>query len=271
MMLISKHPCYSNSGHFRYARIHLPVAKNCNIQCNYCTREFCANEIRPGVTGKVVKPEEVPEYLSRILARIPAETTTLGIAGPGEPLYNEETFETLRIVKELYPNMFRCLATNGLLLEDRLDDLIECDVTHVTITINAVNPSTASRIYSWIEYNGRVYRGVEAGEVMVLKQFSGLREAAEAGILVKVNTVYIPGVNDHEIVEIARAISNYAYVMNIMPLIPLAKFSHIRRPSRDEIERARRAASRYVRQFYHCKQCRADAYGVPGGLDAFGY
>lgn len=266
MMSITKHPCYSNSGHFRYARIHLPVAKDCNVQCNYCTRTFCVNENRPGATKRIVKPEEIPQYLSKI----PAETTTLGIAGPGEPLYNEETFETLRMINELYPNFFRCVATNGLLLEDRIDDLVECDVTHLTITINAVNPSTASQIYSWINYNGRIYKGIEAGEVMVLKQFSGLREAVEAGILVKVNTVYIPGINDHEIVEIAKAISNYAYIMNIMPLIPLGKFRNIRRPRREEMERVRKAASRYIRQFYHCKQCRADAYGVPGCSDGCG-
>ena len=268
MMLISKHPCYSNTGHFRYARIHLPVAKDCNVLCNYCDRRFCVNENRPGVTDRLIHPKEVPRYLEEILSKIPAETTTLGIAGPGEPLFNEETFETLRIVNELYPNMFKCVATNGLLLEDRIDELVECDVTHVTITINAVNPSTASKIYSYVNYNGRIYRGMEAGEVIVLKQFSGLREVAEAGILVKVNTVYIPGINDHEIVEIAKAISDYAYIMNITPLIPLARFRNIRRPSWEEIERARRASSRYVRQFYHCKQCRADAYGVPGGSNA---
>ncbi len=258
------HPCYSNSAHFKYARIHLPVAENCNVHCNYCVRTFCVNENRPGVADRIIRPEGVLEYLDDIMRRIPAETTVIGISGPGEPLFNEETFEALRIVNENYPNLFKCVATNGLLLEDRIDDLIECDVTHVTVTINAVTPYTASRIYSWIYYNGRIYRGIEAGEIMVLKQFGGLREAAEAGILVKVNTVYVPGINDHEIVEIAKAVSNYAYIMNIMPLIPLGKFRNIRRPSVEEISAVRKKAGRYVKQFYHCKQCRADAYGVPG-------
>jgi len=264
MRLICKHPCYSNDAHFKYARIHLPVARHCNIQCNYCTRDFCVNENRPGAARRIIKPNEVLDYLNRILEVIPAETTTLGIAGPGEPLFNDETFETLRIINEHYPDLFRCVATNGLLLEDRLDDLIECDVTHVTITINAVNPATASRIYSWIYYNGKIYRGLEAGEIIVERQLSGLREVSQAGILVKVNTVYIPGINDSEIVEIARAVADYAYIMNIMPLIPLAKFSNIPPPTSYEIARARKAASRYIRQFYHCKLCRADAYGVPG-------
>jgi len=262
MMLIRKHPCYSNIAHFRYARIHLPVAKYCNIHCNYCARGI-SNENVPGATSRILKPEEVAEYLSDILSRIPVETTVIGIAGPGEPLYNDETFETLRIVKELYPDMFRCVATNGLLVEDRLDELVECDVTHLTITINTINPTTASKIYSWVNYNGKIYRGVEAGEIIVERQLSGLREASEAGILVKVNTVYIPGINDSEIVEIAKTVSNYAYIMNIMPLIPLGRFKNIRMPTREEIATARAKASRYIPQFYHCVQCRADAYGVP--------
>ena len=34
----SKHPCYSAEAHTKYARMHLPVAPACNIQCNYCNR-----------------------------------------------------------------------------------------------------------------------------------------------------------------------------------------------------------------------------------------
>ena len=270
MRLAHKHPCYSNEAHFRYARIHLPVAKLCNMQCNYCTRKFCANENRPGITTRIVEPHEVVEYIDSILSRVTAETTTIGIAGPGEPLYNDETFECLRIVNEKYPNVFRCVASNGLLVEEKLDELIECDVTHLTVTINAVNPVTASKIYAWINHNGRIYTGIEAGEVILERQFSGLVEASNAGILVKVNTVYIPGINDGEITDIARAVSGHAYIMNIMPLIPLGRFSNMRKPTKQEIAAARMSASRYIRQFYHCIQCRADAYGVPGCRDTCG-
>ncbi len=255
-----RHPCYSNRAHYVYSRIHLPVARKCNMSCNYCDRKFC-DENRPGVTDRILSPEQVPAYIERILERIPAETTVIGIAGPGEPLYNRETFETLRMIADY--DVFKCVATNGVLLEDRLDRLVDSGVTHVTVTINAVNPSTAARIYSYVRY-GKVYRGIEAGEVILERQYSGLREAANAGILVKVNTVFIPGINDTEIEAIARAISNYAYVMNLMPLIPAGRFSSLRRPTHEEVARARMVAGKHVRQFYHCRACRADAFGVPG-------
>ncbi|MGE5894530.1 MAG: nitrogenase cofactor biosynthesis protein NifB, partial [bacterium] len=49
------HPCFSKEAHFKFGRIHLPVAPACNIQCRYCIRKFdCANESRPGVTSTVL-------------------------------------------------------------------------------------------------------------------------------------------------------------------------------------------------------------------------
>ncbi len=263
MNSLLKHPCYSDCAHFKYSRIHLPVAKKCNVQCNYCSRKFDKEENSPGVCERVLSPSEILSYIDRILSVVPEETTTLGIAGPGEPLFNEETFETLNAVKKKYPRLYKCIATNGILLEDKLDRLLDCEVTHVTVTVNAVNPETASKIYSWVNY-GKVYTGIEAGEVVVERQMRGIVEASKAGLLIKVNTVYIPGINDSEIVDIAKAISNYAYIMNIMPLIPRGKFSNIRAPEMREVELARKVASRYIRQFHNCKLCRADAYGVPG-------
>ncbi len=260
-----KHPCYNNCSHAKYSRIHLPVAKRCNIQCNYCSRKFSKKGNVPGTCERIISPREVESYLERIIEKIPEETTTLGISGPGEPLFNKETFETLKIVREKYPNLYRCVATNGLLLEDVIDKLLECDVTHVTVTLNTIYPKTASKIYSWVNY-GKIYYGLEAGEVIVEKQINGIIEASKAGLLIKINTVYIPGINDREVVDVAKVVSNYAYIMNIMPLIPNGKFSNLRMPTVEEIENARNAASRYIRQFYHCKLCRADAYGVPGKL-----
>lgn len=45
------HPCFNAGARHRVGRIHLPVAPKCNMQCNYCNRDFeCVNESRPGVS-----------------------------------------------------------------------------------------------------------------------------------------------------------------------------------------------------------------------------
>ena len=69
---ISMHPCFSHEAHFHYGRIHLPVAPRCNISCKFCDRKYdCVNESRPGVTSKVLDPEEAIERLERALAAEP--------------------------------------------------------------------------------------------------------------------------------------------------------------------------------------------------------
>ena len=66
--VIRTHPCYCEDAHRSFARMHLPVAPRCNIQCNFCNRRFdCCNESRPGVTSEVLTPEEKREWLSKLI------------------------------------------------------------------------------------------------------------------------------------------------------------------------------------------------------------
>ena len=96
MRKIQEHPCFSEKACHAFGRCHIPVAPKCNIQCNYCIRDFdCVNESRPGVTTKVLNPEESVEMVRKVMAKY-NYIKVIGIAGPGEPLANEETLETLR-------------------------------------------------------------------------------------------------------------------------------------------------------------------------------
>ena len=157
------------------------------------------------------------------------------------------------------------MSTNGLYLSDRLDDLIKSGVRSLTITINAVMPETAEKIYSWIYYKGKRYTGRDAVECLLCNQWRGLRNAIDAGLIVKINTVLIPGINDTEIPLIAwLAGGKGADIMNIMPLIPQAEFEHLQRPPHEVINRLREECIKYIPQMTHCRQCRADAFGILG-------
>lgn len=90
-----QHPCFERDAHCRYGRIHLPVAPACNIQCVYCKRLYdCPNESRPGVCSRVETPDEAAARAAALLKKYP-QYRVIGIAGPGEPLANEETSEAL--------------------------------------------------------------------------------------------------------------------------------------------------------------------------------
>src|SRR5512143_529616 len=262
---IMVHPCFTEEAHQKFSRAHLPVAPGCNIQCRYCIRKFdCANESRPGITSRVLTPEEAVDRTRTLIGRS-HRLSVIGIAGPGDPLVNAPTFVVLRHINWEYPDLTLCISTNGLLLPDRLEQLIASGVRSLTVTINAVTPETAENVYSWIIYKGRRYEGRVAAELLLANQWRGLENAIDAGIITKVNTVFIPGVNEHEIPLIAeRAGTLGADIMNILPLIPQAEFAHLARPSHAEISRMREKCKPFVKQMTHCKQCRADACGILG-------
>ena len=263
------HPCFGGD-HSNTGRIHLPVAPGCNIKCGFCERKFdCANESRPGVTSKVLNPEQavtrvrlVKEYMD---AQGGPKLKVVGIAGPGDPLANPKTFDTFDKVREAFPEMTLCLSTNGLRLPENIDKIMQYDVHSLTVTINALTPKTGAKVYEWIHYGGTKIRGEEAAEILLMQQLSGLRMAATAGLLVKVNFVYIPDVNDHEVLDLAVKVRELgASMMNIIPMIPIGIFKDIEQPSAATMEMVRNQAELILSQARHCKQCRADAAGVVG-------
>ena len=169
------HPCFNEDAHKSFARMHLPVAPNCNIQCNYCNRKFdCCNESRPGVTSEVLSPEEAMEKIAVVKERIP-NLSVIAIAGPGDPLANESTLRTIRLVKEGYPEMSLCISTNGLRLPEYVDELYSSGVRFVTVTMNGVDPEITKEVYDSVIWNGKRYEGREApGEP--IERYRSLRQ-----------------------------------------------------------------------------------------------
>ena len=262
---MDKHPCFSEKAHDRFGRIHLPVAPVCNVQCKYCIRKYdCANESRPGITSRVLTPNEALERVRSLVSRN-EKLTVIGIAGPGDPLANDATFETMEAVNREFPELILCVSTNGLLLPDRLHELLAAGVRSITVTVNAVLPETAGKIYSWAVYNRKRFTGKEAAHIITSNQWRGIDMATEAGLAVKINTVMIPGINDEEIPLIASlAKMRQAAIHNIMPLIPKAEFEDIKRPSHEALTKMRKRCRQFMPQMTHCRQCRADACGTLG-------
>ena len=261
--IIDQHPCFSEIASHRFGRIHLPVAPKCNIQCNYCERKYdCVNESRPGVTSKVISPQEAVGRIKEVIEKFP-NIRVVGIAGPGDPLFNEETFETFRLIKDRFPYLHQCMSTNGLLLPEKVESAKQLGVDTMTVTLNAVDPSIGAKIYSFIYYGGKKLEGIKAAEVLLNNQLAGIKMAVKEGIVVKVNTVMIPTINDNHIIEVAKKIKGLGvYIQNIIPLIPLFKFAHLSTPSPTDRKKLQGECAKNIKQMTHCRQCRADAVGL---------
>lgn len=264
---LSKHPCFSNQAHGKYGRLHIPCAPKCNLNCAFCGRGLDEGERHlPGRTMRIVRPEEVRAYVAERLALHP-EITVLGIAGPGEPLFNPETFQALEILKQAFPEYPLCLGTNGYFLPEHASCLQKLGVQTVTVTVNTLNPSVSAKLNPRIiGEDGDRLSGADAGARLIHRQLAGIERSVASGMTVKVNSVYIPGINDGEMDDIAVAVSERgAQIMNVLPLRPAGRLSHLQAPLPVEIHAVRKRLEKIIPQFYCCTQCRADACGIPGG------
>lgn len=257
------HPCFNEKMHDKVGRAHVPIAPKCNIYCNFCTRDINQDENRPGVASCVMSADDAIEHVEEVTKEGPI--SVVGVAGPGDSLANEATFEFFKKLGESNPDLIKCMSTNGLLLPDYAEELAEIGVNTVTVTVNAIDPEIGKDIYTFINYKGKIYKGKEAAEILIKNQLEGIEKLANLGVIIKVNSVLIPGLNDEHIVEIAKEVKKRgASLMNVLPLIPLNKMKDYSRPTCAEIEKVRDEVEEVLPVFRACTQCRADAYGIPG-------
>ena len=269
---IKDHPCYSEEAHHYFARMHVAVAPACNIQCNYCNRKYdCANESRPGVVSEKLTPDEATRKVITVANEVP-QLSVLGIAGPGDACYDwAKSKATFAKISKGIPDIKLCISTNGLMLPDRVDELSEMNVDHVTITINMVDPEIGTKIYPWIFYKGNRYTGLEASQILHERQMQGLEMLTARGILTKINSVMIPGVNDEHLIEVNKWVkARGAFLHNVMPLISdPAHGTHYglsgqRGPTAMELKALQDKLEGGAKLMRHCRQCRADAVGLLG-------
>ncbi len=261
--LEKNHPCFGGCK-FNAGRIHLPVSPGCNIACKFCDRTINDVEQRPGVTSTIISPDEAHTFIDRAVELVPS-IKVAGIAGPGDTLATDYALETFRKISQTHPELLRCMSTNGLLLYERADELIEAGIDTLTVTVNAVDPEIEAQINDYIIYHGEKIEGVEGARILIENQLKGIKKVADAGVTIKINTVLVPGINDHHISEIAKTVKELgALLYNIIPLIPQHKLKDVPRPTCEQIEKAREDAEQYIKVFRHCAHCRADAVGVPG-------
>jgi nitrogen fixation protein NifB len=269
---IKDHPCYSEEAHHYFARMHVAVAPACNIQCNYCNRKYdCANESRPGVVSEKLTPEQALRKVVAVANEVP-QFSVLGIAGPGDSAYDwRKTKATFELVSQVIPDVKLCLSTNGLALPDHVDEIAGMNIDHVTLTINMVDPEVGTRIYPWIFYRSRRWTGLDAARILHERQMESLELLKSRDILVKVNSVMIPGINDEHLIEVNKVVKGKgAFLHNIMPLISdPAHGTHFgltgqRGPTAMELKALQDRLEDGTKLMRHCRQCRADAVGLLG-------
>jgi nitrogen fixation protein NifB len=110
-----------------------------------------------------------------------------------------------------------------------------------------------------------VYRGRQGAELLLARQLLAIEALKKHGITVKINTIVIPGINDHHVPVLAAKMKEMGVdLLNCMAMFPNADtaFEHIEEPSKEMMERIRNEAEQFLPQMRHCTRCRADAVGL---------
>jgi nitrogen fixation protein NifB len=233
--MLQDKPSANCSAHMKFNRLTLYITSRCNVGSNYCDEKTAKES--DGVI-KVASAKVAIEAL-RAAAKSDPRLRVVKIAGSGDPLGSPVTFEVLSKIREEFPYFTRSVATDGLLLPKKLELLKELGVNAITVNVNAVDATVGSQIYSYIRLNGKTLLGREAFEVLSINQLEGIRNAADAGMLVEVNAAYIPGVNSEHLVEVAKIVRSLgAYTLNIVPLAS-KRFAGLDVPSDEEMAQIR--------------------------------
>ena len=263
----NNHPCFSKDAHKKYGRVHLPVAPRCNMQCNFCNRKCdCMNESRPGVTSAVLTPQQAVAYLACVVEKRP-EIAVMGIAGPGDPFANpEETMQTLRLVRKQFPEMILCVATNGLNVAPYVDEMADLKVSHVTLTINAVDPAIGAEIYAWVRDGKTRFAARKPQRPVEAPADGGLGAAQGAASSSRSTPLSCRASTTITFQTLPKISALGADIMNCMALVPVkgAAFENVPPPDDLTMMRVRLQCGLHLPQMTHCARCRVDAVGYIG-------
>ncbi len=260
------HPCMNENAHDKVPRLHLPVAPTCNTLCIYCRRGIAAAGFQsgPGRTETILTPAEALQKTEHFLDKW-GEDAIVGIAGPGDPLANFEAIETLRLLHKRFDGIHLCLCTNGLGLLDHLPLLQQIGLRHLTVTVNGIAAEIVEQIQPWIRYQKKKYTGRIAAEMLIVRQLEGIRQAARSGIFVKVNCVVLEGINSDHIFETAVEVKRHgARMINLIPRLDPTPNGLFLPAKAHKFELLQKEIAEVLPVFTKCKQCRADAEGIPG-------
>ncbi len=185
--------------HVSYLRVS--VTDRCDFRCVYCMAE--------NMTFLPKRDLLTLEELDRVCtAFVDKGVRKLRITG-GEPLVR-------RNVMQLFRDLGRHLATgaldeltvttNGSQLTKYADELFDCGVRRINVSIDTLDHAKFKQITRWGD---------------LTKVLDGLEAARRAGLQIKINAVALKGVNDTEIDDLIRFAHGQGFDLTLIETMPM--------------------------------------------------
>jgi len=174
--------------------LRFSITSNCQYSCLYCDSEGYSKTNELSV-------EEITK-LCKILAEI-LEVTRIKFTG-GEPMCREEIVEIIKNVSDLHLYKDISMTTNGLLLDEKAEELYKAGLNRINVSLASLNPKVYKEIY---------------GSDTLEKVLEGLQRAKKVGFNpIKLNFVLMKGLNDNELEDMIDYCAKNSFILQIIEL-----------------------------------------------------
>ncbi|PTX58855.1 cyclic pyranopterin phosphate synthase [Melghirimyces profundicolus] len=179
--------------------LRISVTDRCNFRCRYCMPAEVFGPDYAFLPRKELLTFEEIQRLVKLFAAGGVEK--IRITG-GEPLLRKNLFRLVEMVKAVPGIRDVALTTNASLLKDQARKLKEAGLDRVNVSLDALDDRIFSRMNGERSNVRRVLEGIDA--------------AAAAGLPVKINMVVQKGVNEGEILPMARYFRKKSHILRFI-------------------------------------------------------
>lgn len=187
----------------RFGRIHrslrISVTDRCNLRCTYCMPEHTP-DYQP--RSEILTFEEIVRFVKVAVSLGVDDVRLTG----GEPLVRSQLNLLVQKLNEIEGLRKISLTTNGVLLQDQLAELVVAGLRHVNVSLDALDEES---------FRGATRRGG------LDKVLGGINAAQRAGMVVKVNSIAMRGLTDHQIVAFGEFTRRTGIPVRFIEFMPL--------------------------------------------------
>lgn len=186
-----------------YLRISL--IDRCNFRCQYCMP--VGEELNYILKQQLLSDEELLTLIKEVF--IPLGFTSFRLTG-GEPLLRPNVVGIVKEIANLSQTKDLSMTTNGFLLEPIAQSLYDAGLRRINISLDSLEPEIFDQIIG------------NRGRSRWQDVWNGIQAAYKVGFNpLKLNVVVIPGVNDHEVLELSALTIEKQWHVRFIEFMPI--------------------------------------------------
>jgi cyclic pyranopterin phosphate synthase len=186
--------------HLNYLRIS--ITDRCNLQCMYCVPQ----DLIPRLSHAEILTYE--EILHVVSIGISLGITKVRITG-GEPLIRKGVYEFLSELTQIPGLLDVSMTTNGVFLKDNIENIRSAGISRINISLDTLDRKKYEKITGWDGFD-QVWQGIEMAQALAFYP-------------IKLNIVALKGVNDDELIDMARLSFAYPFHIRFIEYMPIGQ------------------------------------------------